>query len=214
MKRLTGYSLLVLILAGSIYLLAKAACADDIADNDINDRVERIIRAASDHAQRYPAATGQDIFKFLYQACYGPGHMNNVNYAHTERYLMREWEALGNQPISKHEPPLLEDMGSDFVRINLIPYRDKGGGPEVLAEAFHSSMKAPVDSTLFSKVITRVESHYPDLLNGYQAEHFIDDERVVPHHSNDYRQNYHPHYRLLTIEEADLLLESMQNHDK
>lgn len=152
------------------------------------------------HLDAHPAAEIQDAVKFLYQACFGGGHMiTNPSASYT--YLCREAASLSED----RNTPLSDPMG-DFVRLDLSALRKIS--PQTLNAMFVSSAKdAPQDKSAFIELLnTFVESNYFDrdeklaYMHHYSASGY-----PAVHHSDAFRSAYAPAYRVIKKEYVQFL---------
>lgn len=152
------------------------------------------------HLDTHPKAEIRDAVKFLYQACFGGGHMipdPNVSYV----YLCREAASLPKD----RETPVIEDMG-DYVRLDLSALQRIS--PKTMNAMFVASAKdAPQDKSKFIKLLEAfTESDYFDkeqkitYLRHYSASGY-----PAVHHSDAYRIAYSPAYRVIRREYAQFL---------
>ncbi len=159
-----------------------------------------------------PETRIEDAYKWLFQAANGGEHA--VPDEETARALLeREWASLG--PASPAEP-LVVRLRPDgaVVRLNLRPYRDRGGRSGDLLEAFlRSARDFEPDSSLFraswSAFGERIASHPLGPLNGAEWRRL--DEAMsakgypAVRHSEAYSSVRRPAYRVLTKDEAGRL---------
>lgn len=147
------------------------------------------------HLARHPAATGQDVYKFLYQAHFGPGHILQ-DPARALRYLEQEWTQLAPGPTDE---PLCEGMGA-LVRLNLRPARRHGLTPQRIhalvlraARVEHGARKD--FPALLQRVSTMVEGREASFASVVAAAAIQGYPYL--HHSEAYRRAYRPAYRLV-----------------
>lgn len=148
--------------------------------------------------KKYPYSELQDVFKLLYQIVLGPGHIissiENVKY-----YLEKE---CANLQESSEE--IFDYLSDDVIRINLYPFVMSGGSLTSLANAFFESQYYfEKDYDLLLRTITENEpfiARYPL----YDEETFqeclkqlINSGFAPFSHSEEYRELYHPHYRII-----------------
>lgn len=160
---------------------------------------------------RYPAMNAEDVYKLLYQATRGPGHLG-MSYDGALAYL--ETEAAELDTAASRDTLLVEPIGPHYVRLHLIPYLRRGGNLEHLARAQMISAHTPFDSTAFGrawkKTLARAKSGaFPSIAEGTfsQLDEIARNHGWPPiHHSDRFRERYTPHYRVLTTEQADSLL--------
>lgn len=152
------------------------------------------------HLDTHPEAEIRDAVKFLYQACFGGGHMipdPNVAYV----YLCREAAALPKDRTAAET----EDMG-DYVRLDLSALSRIS--PKTMNSMFVDSAKeAPHDKSQFIEFLQAfTESEYFDkekkitYLRHYSASGY-----PAVHHSDAYRAAYAPAYRVVRREYAQFL---------
>lgn len=157
--------------------------------------MDTVLKLLFDHLDTHPAADIRDAVKFLYQACFGGGHMipdPNVSYV----YLCREAASLPKDRTAAE----WEDMG-DYVRMDLSVLSRIT--PKTLNAMFVASAKdAPADKTRFI-----------ELLEAFSQSGRFDEEKVrtylhhysasgypAVHHSDAYRTAYGPAYRIVRKE--------------
>jgi hypothetical protein len=166
--------------------------------------------------RKAPVFRIEDAYKWLFQACRGGEHATSSREA-AQAWLENEWAGLG--PALEGEPlvvPLRPDGA--IVRLNLRPFRDRGGRREALLEAFlRSGASFSQDERLFRETwralgeqvrsapigaLTLAEWRRMDTAaagEGYRASH----------HSAAYAAANTPAYRVLTASEAGLLVASL-----
>ena len=162
----------------------------------MNDILQFLYR----HLDTHPKAEIRDAVKFLYQACFGGGHMipdPNISYA----YLCREAAALPKERTSAET----ELMGG-YVRMDLSVL-DRIH-PKTLNAMFVSSAKeAPADKTHFTALLqTFAESKYFDReAKQNYLHHYAGSGYPAVHHSDAYRAAYSPAYRVVQQTYAQFL---------
>jgi len=195
------------LLAVVIATAATVAASDQRPE--AGESVGSIMMAFGTHLDGHPLARGDDLYKFLHQAVYGPGHaIPNRQAAAT--YLDRELEDLG--------PPLegeasCEMLGGEpeLVRVNLRPFVAAGGNPELLLDAFVVSANTGRGNAQRMQFVLRLASSWlkcasrPDLSQELEdlAAELADKGYPAVHHSEDYREIYRPAYRVVTADIAE-----------
>jgi len=195
------------LLAVSIVAAFTASASD--RESASVEEVGSIMVAFGAHLEGHPHARAEDLYKFLHQAVYGPGHAIPNRRAAAE-YLERELETPG--------PPLegegsCEMLGGEpaLVRVNLRPYVAAGGKTELLLDAFVASANEDRGSTQRMQIVLRLAVSWlkcasrPDLsqeLDALVAE-VADKGYPAIHHSDDYREIYRPAYRVVTAGAAE-----------
>ncbi len=192
MSRLTMAALLLAPL-----LTGGAAAQQPAPDADIQ------MIALDGELQAHSEMGVTDVYKFLYQGIFGPGHAIENRDAAT-RYLGEEMANL--RPVEIMDP-LCQPLGGDpsMVRIHLRPFAAGGGDQSVLLDAFVSSAEsARPDPTAMEKVLDRAVTRLIRR-NRYQLAGQLEDlagtlaeENYPPvHHSDKYVAAYSPAYRVI-----------------
>lgn len=154
------------------------------------------------HCSRYPELQVEDLYKLTHQAALGSEHaVDDINTA--RQWLVRELDQLPESSVE----PLFEEISPDksIVRVHLKPYFEAGGDLEDLLQAFVTTASEYQGSLeLLSKYWSSIEGlaqrgelkFHLDILRSFidrmEASHF-----PAVHHSPQYEQAYHPHYRVI-----------------
>ena len=167
------------------------------------------VRAMADHLERHPMATAVDLYKFLHQGVFGPGHMVESRSA-AGRYLARELEGLESD---LGDLPMCEELGGEpaMVRIHLQSLLRSDHDPVQLLDAFiESANRVQGDPTAMARAIddavawleeagrTELAAGLRELGSEHRAAGF-----PALHHSEPYREAYHPAYRVLLRDLAE-----------
>jgi len=159
-----------------------------------------------EHYQRYPKMVIQDFIKLIYQNSFGPQHMGDnpsvesvIDYIETELKEYQRYEGT-NQ---------IEYIGNQYYRVNLSVIVDQLLSIEDFAKAFYQSMiESPLmedhQINMFVYQLKTICTHLEEgsvVIEESQCEKTIEDYldygiRPV-HHSDVFRMNYHPHYRVI-----------------
>lgn len=158
------------------------------------------------HKKRYPEMDIRDYVKLIHQSVFGPKHASREpSHDQVAIYLDEELVSFRMHP----DTPWYEPIGNGFVRVSLDVIIDGGVAKERLCEAFLKSMNIPMeDADTLKKTI---EDAIRDLLEWmrswtdektYQESHefviwYRKEGYPAIHHSEFYRLNYHPHYRVI-----------------
>ena len=162
-------------------------------------------KCLTEHIKIHPALKPQDVIKFCYQATFGAEHLLSDTDA-AKRYFIDEYDSTDPADM-----PLLEELNEKYSRVNIAAWKRVGLGREKLFEIFAASAS---DSSA-----EHSDRPGPEILKGYllTAEKLIteipcditmDDwksgiEKYIAsgmnpvHHSEEYRKNYHPAYRVV-----------------
>jgi len=162
------------------------------------------------HLERHPEAEAVDIYKFLHQGIFGPGHMIPDRSA-AERYL--EHEAKNLEPVV-HAEDLCERLGGDpgMVRIHLRPFVEAGEDPELLLELFVvSANEIDGDPEKMDQAL-RAATAWLETQGKTELAGCLEDLRVEQqpngfpalHHSERFRTAYKPAYRIVVRDLAEV----------
>ncbi len=162
------------------------------------------------HLARYPRMQVQDAVKLLYQSEFGGGHMI-ADPAESLRRLRGEWvsvresggESRGLQEEALQEPSF-EKIGDGLCRMNLSVL-DEGLSPETLNRMFVVTAGRTAGTVrgfeekldMLRRCCGRGETPFSlEELDRYLSE-YRDRGYPAVSHSEIYRQNYHPAYRVV-----------------
>lgn len=148
----------------------------------------------------------EDAYKLLYQGTLGIEHLLTDTTA-AKQYLADEWQAI----TAREDEPLYEIISPDsqWVRLNLKPYKASGGDIEKIWEAMLRSAQVTTNKEAFVKrwlelILLVNEKKLP--LDSSELHDF--DKRIAlanypaVHHSHEYAKAYQPAYRVLLLFEA------------
>lgn len=159
------------------------------------EELDKILR---EHAKRYPLMQPTDAVKLIYQNEFGGGHLIRDEEA-CLNYLRKEYETVEKDPTM----PLYEDIGNGIVRVNLAAVK-----PEELEQLGKKFIRSAAEHTgtrerflqkldvlrqltaagLFGFGIIELEDYLLDYINS---------GCLMVSHSEQYRQNYAPAYRVI-----------------
>lgn len=159
----------------------------------------------SHHKGARPEMRARDAYKLLYQGVFGVGHIMGPG---AWDYLRTE--AAGLDLAEKIADPLVESVSPDgtMVRVNLRPYV-RGGYPlHLLMEAMRLSDVTGRPAQFVEEWDAFAELVWSGQLDFEHPE--VDEinrglDRVMPqpmHHTPQYREAYHPAYRVVRRREA------------
>ena len=175
--------------------------------------VSTLLPFALDAFASDPETRIEDAYKWLFQAASGGEHAVPDEES-ARAWLRKEWASLGETAPGE---PLLVPLRPDgeLVRLNLRPYRDRGGKPDDLTTAFlESSRTFGPDPALFLEswnALGELLAARPlGPLNRAEWGRLDADMRVrgypAVHHSAVFARTRRPAYRVLTCDEASRLL--------
>jgi hypothetical protein len=164
---------------------------------------ERQTELLAIHLESHPSATAQDVYKFLHQGTFGPGHLIDDRDA-AARYLNDEIDGLDLSLVV--EMPC-EPLGGDpaMVRVHLRPYVREGcDGADLLDVLVASAGLAEWDPAAMRSALDEAavwlrsqgRTATADELDRLRADTEPDGFPAV-HHSEAYRAAYHPAYRVV-----------------
>lgn len=164
-----------------------------------------ISQALLNHFKDYPLLEPQDAFKFLYHAIFGCEHMISSEEKVIE-YIKNE-----SKTASKHSK-LVEPLFCNYARLNL-DILNSGLKAETLGRLFFLTSKKEKGSLNdLSKAIEVLKELAVNKQTPFTEEKLIIalsewKEKGYPaiHHSETFRQNYHPSYRVISKEFIKLL---------
>ena len=155
-----------------------------------------------EHCARYPGLTIQDMFKFLHQSVFGPGHLVNADGGGLEA-LRAEWQSA--LPAKETEP-----LDGPYVR---APLGLLGLSPETLWKLFVLSAQSPcgtveeLEKKLAVLLALTREGKLPfspeeteEAIALWRSEGF-----PLRRHSDAFRVAYAPAYRVIRADFAALL---------
>lgn len=176
------------------------------------DSIENLIR---EHFERRPLMRVTDVYKLLYQCVFGIGHIMG-----NDAWSWLEAEAE-NVDLNTHpEEPFLEDISADgsMVRVNLRPYLRRGLPLEKLFSAMKKSAliegKAEefLNAWAIFKELVRTGKVSVDLEELDELDSELRREGCRPHHhSETYREAYHPAYRVVRRDVLNKKIHSTSN---
>ena len=172
-------------------------------------RIEELLR---EHFERRPLMRATDFYKLLYQGVFGVGHiMGDAAWD----WLRREAEGLN---LEKHPgEPLLEEVSADgsMVRVNLRPYLRRGLPLEGLFEAMKETALRGGSNEQFLEaweVLKGLAASGDIQIDSGELETLDEELRTggpsPHHHSETYREEYHPAYRIVRKEFLKGLVDS------
>ncbi len=192
------------LLAALVWLLPAASASDKPIDRGTANAVQSLAFDVAEH----PEAEAADLYKFLHQAIYGPGHAIPDPDA-AARWLARELEDLG-PPLEGEAPCEVLGGRPILVRVNLRPFVAGGGDAGELLDTFVATAgEVRGDPGQMAEAIEIVVRW---LRSGGETELADEVERLgaelaakgfpAIHHSEAYLEAYHPAYRVITSDRA------------
>ena len=163
---------------------------------------EAVEKLLTSHFRLRPLMRATDFYKLIYQGVFGVSHIITEG---AWGWLEKEAEDLN---LQEHpEEPLLEEVSADgkMVRVNLRPYMRQGLPLGGLFAAMEETSRAEGSSEEFKEAWTVFKALAASGRLKVDVGEFeaLDDELRREgcrphHHSETYRDAYHPAYRVVT----------------
>ena len=192
------------LLAVLAFLAPVASASDKPIDRGTANAVQSLAFDLAEH----PEAEVADLYKFLHQAIYGPGHAIPDPDA-AARWLESELEDLGPPRLGE---PSCEVLGGSpiLVRVNLRPFATSGGDAGELLDAFVATAGEihgqPGQMGEAIEIVVRWlrSDGEKKLAEGLErlGGKFAPEGYPAIHHSEAYIEAYRPAYRVVTSERA------------
>lgn len=156
------------------------------------------------HLSNYPEEQLSDVVKLLFQRSFGAGHMIKDENDSLIR-LRSELDAVepdGNKALT-------EDIGGDFVRVNLAAAKGRLSA-ETLNRIFVLSATADVNAAgNFEKSLGLIRNCRMFPFTEEEKEEYLEKYRQAGYppvsHSEIYRRSYDPHYRIVRKKYAGII---------
>ena len=168
-----------------------------------SDREKQIIQFIDNELKYYPEAHLADLYKNYFQDAYGPGHIIEDT-TQAGKYL--DWELQQTDWIDTLSYQAL-GINHDYYRINLRLVKDGIIPRDTLLQALLKSAKLARNPDLeswkkeWNEVLAVIKKMKPNLPGMETDEKLINqvfsEGDVVMHHSKQYEETYHPHYRII-----------------
>ena len=188
----------------AILLLCLFSCQNTIDKKAIEASVEEQYAA-------YPEMHLQDFYKNFFQDRFGPGHLISDK----EAALAAINEELAQADTIGCQTTELCGWRHNYVRISLSAVRDSLIMAEQLTDALMASAKPVSNEDIrqwkkeWTLILSIIEQKHPDLPDFDQEKQSIQQAlasgQYVFHHSDAFNRAYHPHYRLISVEQGEIL---------
>lgn len=184
--------------------------ASNGSNAEIMNETARVLKR---HFSLYPKMAPQDAVKLLYQSEFGCGHFAP---SPERARQMLERECSGLEKNENHAKT--EAIGGGFIRVHLEPLVGDKHALDALATAFVRSAEATCGSMDGFKIRLDAlkklaESGMAPFSMNDLAEFLEAYEKLgcpAVHHSEIFRKNYHPAYRVIKTELAEGLTQPMK----
>lgn len=185
----------------AMLLALSIMCALSVSAQDVRAFVTR-------HIERYPQSRLLDIYKSCFQDFMGAEHLV-ADTASVSVYLDEELSSVSDvDTISGYYEPC--GVNGNYYRVSLRAVKDGFVPVEMLLDAFIRSANAKSRPAVeewcarWEEVVAVIDKM------GLDMSHYDDDKRFIDSvlsqgkyaisHSPDYRNAYHPHYRIVARE--------------
>lgn len=190
------------LLFAFVILVAATAIGSETEQPKV-ENVGTIMVAFGAHLDDHHFAGADDLYKFLHQAVYGPGHAI-PNRKTTAAWLEREIDGLG---LPLEGEMTCEALGGEppLVRVNLRPFVARGADADQLLESFVASANLARGSSRRMEVVLALAASYVQCagrgelapeLKTLTAE-LAEQGYPAIHHSEAYVEAYRPAYRVV-----------------
>ena len=155
----------------------------------------------TDALQLRPDMELQDAVKLLYQHTFGSGHIVSDPHAALQR-LTEEMNCCKDDSLDVYE-----EIGHGLCRLNLAPAKALGCSPETVGKLFLrcATQSYPVPAEWPAMLYIVKEFPFPNTSSDFSLEQYFASGCPLLHHSETYRQLYHPAYRVVRTDEARFL---------
>ena len=160
--------------------------------------MEELKQILQEHAMRYPLMQPTDAVKLIYQNEFGGGHLIRDEQA-VLNYLRREYELVEKDSTM----PLYEDIGNGIVRVNLAAIKPEDleqlGKEFIRSAAEHTGTKERFLQKLdvLRQLTAAGYFSFGMIETEYYLSEYIKSGCPMVSHSEQYRQNYAPSYRVI-----------------
>jgi len=150
----------------------------------------------------HPSMQPQDVIKLCYQAAFGAEHLLE-DFARVKEYFDAEFLKIAERDESLYEP-----ISNDVYRVNMAAWKKAGLPKEWLFNLFVLSARVRHEDgeSSFRDYLTQVEG-LPFCNNEWREYIRLDMQDGIKaiHHSEDYRENEKPAYRVISGEYIRLI---------
>ena len=163
----------------------------------------QIRSAVENQLKAYPKSTLQDLYKNFFQDYFGPGHIVSDTTS-AGAYLDRELASFEQAAGAYYEPT---GYNGNFYRVNLSIVKEGIISRDVFFDAFIRSVSSiqPIPVDEWKKEWFMIDSVINTMnlsLVNYSAEReklfsLLDEGKFVMHHSEQFSNEYDPHYRII-----------------
>lgn len=140
-----------------------------------------------------PAMRSQDVVKFIFQAMLGVGHLLSSR-ERVRDYILREMDSVHSDPSE----PLCETLSPSWIRLNLRRAKAEQIEPDTIARLMLPSQQTMqfTRQDVFEVCKRATRFFVEDNTDRAELAHILD-ESWLPSHSDTYKKEYHPAYRVI-----------------
>jgi hypothetical protein len=163
-----------------------------------------------EHLERYPRLTPQDLYKLAHQACLGPGHLlNDATPRMVRDALAEELRSIDLAPRDWEDTVEVLCPSTGMARIHLRPFVRSGGAIARLADALLATVEevGEGDADALGAMLAAFRSGLAEAEPGWPTTDFdlflrarIEAGLGPVSHSDEYRDAYDPHYRVVLLD--------------
>ncbi|MBR2041728.1 MAG: hypothetical protein IJ945_05100 [Oscillospiraceae bacterium] len=148
------------------------------------------------HFEKYPLMTPQDAVKLCYQSAFGCGHLIK-----NEEFALSMLKKELDETESSFDAQLFEPIGSGYLRLNLHRAKNEGLPAEKICEIFIKSAdegeKTDLEPKL--KLLQKLAKEGKTPFSAEELSFFLSGYNgEMLSHSEIYRKEYKPAYRVIT----------------
>ncbi len=158
---------------------------------------DNFLQIAGEHVRRYPLMEPQDFGKLAYQSEFGPEHLISDK-QQTESFLFNEWKALPK----KSAPQFPEPVSESLCRFPLSICSSIDEIVLLVKLFIHTAEEHKGNVNGLEKKLEQLKCMEIPGIGSWLAEWKKNGYPPI-HHSNTFREIYHPHYRLMQKGYAD-----------
>lgn len=158
------------------------------------------------HCKEFPKLQPQDLFKYIFHSAFGCDHLVSDKNTALE-YIKREYET-----VPKDASSLTEALDGNYARVHLS-WLNNGLRPETLGKIFCFSARKEPDGQKKLREMLEIARNlsdegklpFDDGVFNKSLDEWIDNGNPSLHHSDIFRREYRPSYRVIANKYASFL---------
>jgi len=186
-----------------LFLVLIIGCLSIHGCKEADSKEESIQNSILEEIHLHPEARLIDIYKFFFQGTFGPGHIisdkeSALKYLQNELQSMTDFDSALWQPVG---------YNNQYYRVSLSLVKEGKLSEEELFNAFLQSADSCAVPSIeewrkeWNLVLNIIEAMNLKIINYEEDKSILDDMlkkgNILVHHSDIYRNLYHPHYRVV-----------------